>query len=531
VNIKNLQKNFLANRKLSFIAGQFIICIMIACVGLTFTFLGERLSPGWKGSYLAWFFLAISVETIISRNTTRSLEGRDKWIFLASEFILIAILIKILLYSLYGFSQILSDVQRWEADLSSFFSLEFLLDVLLIFSARILCGRLLADFETLQSDAEDVYSENIGFMEKDRLSTHQRFLETVLGTGFATVFITALTRAQMPSQLGIPDAWQAPVFNVVVYFVLALILLSQSQFAMLHGRWLWQRTPVSPGLSRNWIVYTLVFFAILGLLILLLPTHYSLQLLYALEVVFSYIYKFLLFLLALIAFFITWLFSLFSRPNPQTPPEAMAPPQFSQIQPAATPPTPLPWLETVRAVVFWVIFGTILVYAIRTYVIKNSLLISTLGRNSLIAWLIGGLKSIWSWLLGVNRQVSATLAATFQKGRSMLGASADSETSEFSNPHSLLPRQKVIFYYLTLVRRSTQRGLPRKLNQTPLQFEETLRTSLPEVEHEIDALTDSFVEARYSKHEIDGEKVNLLQDFWKRVMTTLRNWQDRSKPG
>src|ERR1035437_7647095 len=50
IYIKNLQKNFLANRKLSFIAGQFIICIMIACVGLTFTFLGERLSPGWKGS-------------------------------------------------------------------------------------------------------------------------------------------------------------------------------------------------------------------------------------------------------------------------------------------------------------------------------------------------------------------------------------------------------------------------------------------------------------------------------------------------
>ena len=84
---------------------------------------------------------------------------------------------------------------------------------------------------------------------------------------------------------------------------------------------------------------------------------------------------------------------------------------------------------------------------------------------------------------------------------------------------------------MTLVRRSSQRGLPRKLNQTPLQFEETLRTSLPEVENEIDALTDSFVEARYSKHEIDGEKVNLLQEFWKKVMTTLRNWQDRSRPG
>jgi len=120
------------------------------------------------------------------------------------------------------------------------------------------------------------------------------------------------------------------------------------------------------------------------------------------------------------------------------------------------------------------------------------------------------------------------LAATFLKGRSILTASGDAENSEFANPRKLPPRQKVIFYYLTLVRRSSQRGLPRKPNQTPLQFEETLRTILPEVENEIEALTGSFVEARYSKHEINGEKVNLLQDFWKRVMTTLRNWQGRS---
>jgi hypothetical protein len=528
VSIKDLQKNFLANRRLSFIAGQFIICIMMGCIGLTFAFFGERMAPGWNGTYLAWFFLAISVETIISRNTSRSLAGRDKWIFVASEYIFIAVLIKILLYLMNGFGQILVDVQQWQTDLSTFFSPEFFLDLVLVFAARIYCGQMLSDFDALQSDAEDVYTENIGFMEKDRLSTHQRLMEMVLGAGLAAVFITTLTRVRLPDALGIPDAWQAPVFNVVLYFVLALILLSQSQFALLHGRWLWQRTPVSPGMSKNWIIYTLAFFVILGLLILLLPTHYSLQLLYALQIVFSLITKIVLFTMALIAYFFTWLFSLFFTSHNQAQPEPMTPPQFNQVQ-TVVPPTPIPWLETLRAVVFWVIFGAVLVYAIKTYLLRNSLLISSLGRNSIIAWLMAGLKSIWSWLLGVNRQVSATLAATFLKGRSILNASTDAETSEFANPHSLPPRQKVIFYYLTLVRRSSQRGLPRKLNQTPLQFEETLRNSLPEVENEIDALTGSFIEARYSKHEIDGEKVNLLQEFWKRVMTTLRNWQDRPK--
>ena len=527
MNIKNLQNNFLANRRLSFIAGQIILCIMMVCVGLTFAYFGERMVPGWNGSYLAWFFLAIAVETIISRNTSRALSGRDKWIFVASEFIFIAILIKILLYFRYGFDQLLIDVQRWQTDLSTFFTFEFFVDVLLAFGARIFFAQVLADFESLQSEAEDVYSENIGIMEKDRLSTHQRLMEMILGAGLAIAFITALTRVRLPNQLGIPDAWQAPVFNVVLYFVLALIVLSQSQFALLHGRWLWQRTQVSPGLSKNWIVYTLAFFVFLGFLVLLLPTHYSLQLLYGLEVGFGFIVKIFMYVLAVIAYLVSLFLSLFSKPSQQAAPEAQPAPQFNPVQPA-TPTTPIPWLETVRAVVFWLIFGAVLIYAIKMYVLQNTLLLSKLGHNSIIAWFMGGLKSIWSWLLGVNRQVSATLAATFLKGRSILTASGDAENSEFANPRKLPPRQKVIFYYLTLVRRSSQRGLPRKPNQTPLQFEETLRTTLPEVENEIEALTGSFVEARYSKHEINGEKVNLLQDFWKRVMTTLRNWQGRS---
>jgi len=530
VNIKNLQKNFMGNRRLSFITGQFMISIMMACIGLTLTFFGERMAPGWKGSYLAWLFLAIGLESILSRNTTRSLTGRDKWIFLASEFIFIAILIKILLYFLYGFGQILIDIQNWEADLSTFFSFEFFLVVILIFSARILCGRLLADYENLQSDEDDLFAENFGIIEKDRLNTHRRLQEVVLGTGLAIVFITALTRVQMPTQLGIPDAWQAPVFNVVIYFVLGLILLSQSQFALLHGRWLWQRTPVSPALAKNWIVYTVVFFIILGFLILLLPTHYSLQLLYALQVVFAFIIQILMFVLALITFFFSWIFSFFSRNGNQAQPAPQPAPQFSPVQPG-TAPTPIPWLETLRAVAFWVIFGSVLVYAIKTYVIQNTVLIAKVGRISFFTWLISGLKSIWGWVVGVNQQISATLAATFQKSRSVLTTPKDAENSEYANPRSLAPRQKVIFYYLTLLRRSSQRGLPRRQNQTPLQFEQTLRTSLPEVENEIDALTDSFVEARYSKHEIDGDKVNLLQEFWKRVMTTLRTWQERSGHG
>ena len=73
------------------------VCAGYLVQGRTFAYFGERMSPDWNGAFMGWLFLAIGVESILSRNITRSLEGRDKWIFLASEFVFIAILIKILL--------------------------------------------------------------------------------------------------------------------------------------------------------------------------------------------------------------------------------------------------------------------------------------------------------------------------------------------------------------------------------------------------------------------------------------------------
>jgi len=94
-------------------------------------------------------------------------------------------------------------------------------------------------------------------------------------------------------------------------------------------------------------------FCFLGFLVLLLPTHYSLQLLYGLEVGFGFIVKIFMYVLAVIAYLVSLFLSLFSKPSQQAAPEAQPAPQFNPVQPA-TPTTPIPWLETVRAWVFLV---------------------------------------------------------------------------------------------------------------------------------------------------------------------------------
>ena len=60
--------------------------------------------------------------------------------------------------------------------------------------------------------------------------------------------------------------------------------------------------------------------------------------------------------------------------------------------------------------------------------------------------------------------------------------SKSSRTGEwdFINLRRLTPRQKVLFYYLALVRRAKEAGIPRKDGQTPYEYARSLTSSLVE---------------------------------------------------
>ena len=99
----------------------------------------------------------------------------------------------------------------------------------------------------------------------------------------------------------------------------------------------------------------------------------------------------------------------------------------------------------------------------------------------------------------------------------------------FINPRRLDPRQRVYFFYQALIRRGTESGLPRGLSQTPYEYASTLDDALPDVDEDVDAMTEAFVEARYTPRVVEEGKANLVKTYWDHIRRALRSRRDGGK--
>ena len=90
-------------------------------------------------------------------------------------------------------------------------------------------------------------------------------------------------------------------------------------------------------------------------------------------------------------------------------------------------------------------------------------------------------------------------------------------------------RERVIYYYLSALRRARNLGLGRRSAQTPYEYGTVLKPNLPEAQQEMDLLTDAFVEARYSGHGVAADEANRVRGFWERVRTAMRTLQTRRR--
>jgi hypothetical protein len=80
----------------------------------------------------------------------------------------------------------------------------------------------------------------------------------------------------------------------------------------------------------------------------------------------------------------------------------------------------------------------------------------------------------------------------------------------------------VYFFYQALIRRGNEAGLARSLSQTPYEYASTLDDALPDVEEDVDAITEAFVEARYTPRVVEKQKAGLVRTYWNRIRKALR---------
>ncbi|HEX6506904.1 MAG TPA: DUF4129 domain-containing protein, partial [Chloroflexota bacterium] len=175
------------------------------------------------------------------------------------------------------------------------------------------------------------------------------------------------------------------------------------------------------------------------------------------------------------------------------------------------------------------VVAAVLIYVARNVAFRRGVKIPLI--SGVLHAVRGVLGRVWTtFLLRFRRYVETVVervpgAAALRAVPSLV----PSRSMRWGRIGSLSPREQVLFYYLSVVRRAHRRGIERRGAQTPYEFSSDLAPRLAESEGDMQALTAAFVQARYSRHELPEDEVSRVRTSWQRVKDALR--QVRERPG
>ena len=550
----NLLDVYQKNERWAVVASHVLVCLMMICLTASLTqFLGQFLPlsdklPLWGG--------LIAGEAFLSYRTTRKKSPfSSEWLLArGAEWVVILAVTKVIVELQYGWEKLLQDLSQWQHNFgASFFNGEyasvlFVLVIIWVFSTLYTADLAemegnefiqgIARMDQAQIEQVRASAALYGLRVEDdtvpsnRRDIHNRLLSRTLTLGIVMVIIAGILRQdQITLWQGQPIA-RISVTNVVLFFVFGLTLFSQTNFLALRAAWGYEHIRIHPHLASRWVLYSLVFVLGLGVLALVLPTHYSLGLLDTWMVALSFLRAILEFVIGLILLPVVLVFRLFSMLFGGGGGKA-GPAESQPVAPVETPPpvTPahanLPWWEILRSFLFWGAFIAILAFALYQYIRQNQALWAALQSLSVVK----NLKKAWQWLRDqfrlARRGVAGAVRTGFQKLQALRYKPISAQGWRFLNPNRLAPRQRVIFYYLALLRRGQEAGLPRHPSQTPSEYAQLIEPSLADRADAVVDITEGFLEARYSRHEVTSERVTHVKQAWKRIREGLKSRRRR----
>ena len=85
-----------------------------------------------------------------------------------------------------------------------------------------------------------------------------------------------------------------------------------------------------------------------------------------------------------------------------------------------------------------------------------------------------------------------------------------------------------MLFYRMMLQRGDKSGITRAVGETPYEYAQTISTEIdtmalderPVVD--VETVTEKFIEARYSTHDIDAESARAVGHSWERIRRELR---------
>jgi hypothetical protein len=516
-----------SHRGISIIICKITVVLMMGCLGFGFAQMAKRfafeIGSSYFPSYLTFLAVFISAEAMYTQHRATDLEGREKFIFRAAEGLTILILFKLFILLRIGPTAMVAEISKWQTDFfGSFFSGELISGGFILILVWMISTQLSSDIDDLHDREQDSTWDELGLVQNALKSIRSRITAFVFAAGALVLFFSVGARLNLQGYIPILKGHfdpSVPIANVLLYFVLTLILLSQTQFALLRTRWLWSKTPVASRLARNWLIYGIIFFAGLAVLSFLLPTNYSLGFFATLGYALNLLGIAFRFLIAVILIPLSLCAKLFNISTGQ--------PQGEDISPAPPPPplqadgSPSALWQFIQSLLFWGTLLAVVIFALSQYIKANAFLFRRIAQIPFIRWFSNIAQYIWSWLIGANKTIVTIVSAGLRRLRPP-SAAFNRLDRILRRPGGLTPREQVIEIYLTLLELGQKIGPARRNAETPYQYSRNIIGVHPDVSNEVMDITEAFTEARYSSHPIQAETVPTLRKKWEHLRENLR---------
>jgi hypothetical protein len=514
------------------IARPLAIAAMLTCIGISISQLMQLFSPQWPGTVFSGLVFLISLESIhADRFIARArLEGKDKFRFRFVEWVVILLLVRFVVYLEYGPAQLIQDLTSWSTNMGAFFDIGFIVKAGFIAAAwalALMLSRILQELEANPLEKPVSVTDPDYYLRStmpqhgrvDRQSRLNRIVGVFFAGGVLVLLLAGMVRVDVQELVRLQHARTSGVIlNVLLYFLLGFLLISQARYTILKANWELQSIPILDNLGRRWLVWVILFLLSLGIISALLPVGYSVGVLDAVGTVVRWI----IYVLVQIAFFVLFalsyviglLLSLFTgraaeSPSMRTP---MAPPA-----PAATPGGGNPWWELVRSLIFWTVLLGIIGYSIFHFLAFRLGLLQNVRLRRIWEWL----TLFWSGVRRTTRRAADDLRRRLAERLASRRMRAARARWRYLSLRRLSPRDRIRYFYLSVLYRSAQQGLGRPPAATPLEYEHVLAGELSDVADQVDDLTEAFVEARYSAHDLDTQDSSRAQHVWRQVRRAL----------
>jgi hypothetical protein len=501
---------------LTTLTNYLIVSGMLTCAAIGLVQVAQQVAPRWNASFVPMLVFIIALESAYMTRYLRYHKPPVPWYALrATEALVLFLMIRSLLGILRG--------PQPEEPVNSFsgyvdgelLALTVIMGVFWL--ASWLITENLLNLETIDPTFD---REMIKDVAEAQINSRQSLISLILIIGGVLIFFAALIRIYLRTNDQTALAAQYGLWHVVIFFLLGLLLLGRMRLSLLRAGWVWERIPMTGSVGGRWITYTLLMLVGAVIVAIVLPTQYSLGLLGTLGYLLSGLIQIIQTIIYFIAFLIISFLSLFfpqmqgDKPLTDTLPKPTTP--------LVTPGTPPPSLsEFVQSLIFWAVFFAIVGYVLVQFLRRHPEIVDALKRIPGMALLARLWHKLRDWLGGLSQQLE-DLREARRKARGAAPPRSASAPHRWINPRRLSPRQQVQFYYLAMLRRSGEKGHPRQPTQTPYEYARALESQLPEVNQDVDGITDEFIEARYSRHNIPPEHVGLVRRYWERIKQALK---------